>query len=66
MPSVGQVNGKFHYFELTNSSDLIRRWPDSSAEDRPEYARAAVPGFVGWTLCGLEPGRSRGFDVGGA
>lgn len=59
MPSVGRVNGKFRCFELTNSSDLISRGHDSSPEDRPGYAQGAVPGFVGWSLGGLEPGGSQ-------
>lgn len=56
---MGQVNGKFHCFELTNSNDLISRWHDSNPEDRPEYAQGAVPDFVGWSLGGLESGGSQ-------
>lgn len=50
MPSVGQVNGKFHYFELTNSNDLISGWHDSSPKGRPEICPTGCA-----RLCGLDP-----------
>lgn len=63
MPSVGQANGKFHCFELTNSDDLISRWHDSIdfmiPEDRPEHAPGAVPDLAGRARGGLEPGGSQ-------